>query len=157
MNIFKIQSVERRPVRDSRGGRVRVLECAALVAAGLVAFELATRYPAVPNPGYGSWRETDWIVWYHAQQLYRRDPAELSQAELVDVKEWGRCLQLFDRYAKAGIDTLTDDECQQVVATLEKLCPNLDEHFNLLPFYDACCHRPTDAGRKQVPSGVGLP
>jgi hypothetical protein len=57
-------------------------------------------------------------------------------------------LRLFDRYVKTGLDNLTDDECRQAVATLENLCPNLAEHLNFRPFYDACWHRLAHAGRK---------
>lgn len=148
MNLFKILSVEFGSVGDSRGGRGRVLECAALLAAGLVAFELATHYPSRPNAPDGSWREKDWLVWYHAHQLYRRDPAELGKSQLANVEQWCRCLRLFDRYVKTGIDNLTDDECEQAVATLEKLCPNLDQHGHFRPFYDTCRHRLAGIGRK---------
>ena len=125
---------------DPRGGRVRILEWAALMAAGLVAFELAIYYPSKSNLERSSWRDKDWVVWYQAHQLYRRDPAELSKAELADVEQWCRCLQLYAKYLKRGLNSLTDDECRRIVA-LDKLCPSLQEHENLFPFYDACRRR----------------
>ena len=138
---------------DSRSGRVRALECAVLVAVGLVAFELATRYPSSPEPirpmsggvpESSSWRERDWFFWYNAQQLYRRDPEELTKPQFESVKRWCRCLRLVDQYEQKGLNSMTDDECTLVVETLEKRCPNLQEHVTFLPVYQACCRRLSD-------------
>jgi len=122
------------------------LECAALVAAGLVAYELATHYPSSTKHGAGhsSWREKDWVVWHHAHQLFQRDPEELSESELEDVKQWCRCLVLVERYGRTGLSSLTNGECELLVETLEKLCPNLDENAGLLPVYKACRRRLAD-------------
>jgi hypothetical protein len=132
---------------DPRYGRVRFLECAVLIAVGLLAFELAWHYPSFRHAS--SWREKDWLTWYHAHQLFRRDPEELAESELEDVRQWCRCLVLVDRYNKTGLNGLTDDECELVVETLEKLCPNLQEHGRFRPVYEACRRRLADA-----PSGA---
>jgi hypothetical protein len=135
--------------------RVRFLECAALIAVGLLAFELATLYPSPPRPTSGgvressSWREKDWFLWYNAQQLYRRDPDELRNSELEAVRQWCRCLAIFGRHEKTGLNSLTRDECELVVETLQKLRPNLQEHDGFRPFYEACRRRLADA-----PSGA---
>ena len=135
---------------DSRSGRVRALECAVLVAVGLAAFELATLYPSSPEPirpmsggvpEGSSWRERDWFFWYNAQQLYRRDPEELTKPQFESVNRWCRCLRLVDQYEQKGLKSMTDDECALVVETLEKRCPNLQEHITFLPVYQACYRR----------------
>ena len=128
---------------DPRFGRVRLLEGAVLIAVGLVAFELAWHYPSSRHAS--SWGEKDWLIWHHAHQLFRRDPEELAESELEGVRQWCRCLVLIDRHNKTGPNGLTDDECALVAETLEKLCPNLQEHASLLPVYEACRHRLADA------------
>jgi hypothetical protein len=128
---------------DSRSGRVRAFECAAVVAAGLVVFELAMLYPSPATPARESisWREKDWFFWYNAHQLYRREPEELTKSQFENVTRWCRCSRLVDQYLEKGLKSLTDDECTLVVETLEKLCPNLQEHVLFLPVYQACCRR----------------
>jgi serine/threonine protein kinase len=129
---------------DPRRGLVRFLECAVLIAVGLVAFELAWQYPSSRHAS--SWREKDWRVWYQAHQLFRGDPEELSESELEDVRQWIRCLGLLERYP----NSLTDAECELFIETLDKLSPNLHEYANVyLPVYEACRRRLADA-----PSGA---
>jgi hypothetical protein len=126
---------------DPRCGRGRSLECAVLLAVGLVGFQLATHFPshAGPQAEPSAWREKDWFFWYNAHQLFRRDPEQLSASELDDVRHWCECSRLADRCVKQGSDSLTDDERRLVVETLEDLCPNLEEHLYFLPVYQACC------------------
>jgi hypothetical protein len=123
---------------DPRRGRVRFLEFAGLVAAGLISFELAARYR---SQGENPWREKDWVVWYNAHQLYRRDPEQLSESELNDVEQWCQCLWLVDKHRKMGLESLTDDECKLLLETVDRVCPNIEEHANLLPIYEGCRRR----------------
>ena len=129
---------------DRRRGRVHFLECAVLIAVGLLAFELAWHYPSSRQAS--SWREEDWPVWHQAHQLFQREPEELCESELEDVGQWIRCLGLLERYLETGSDSLTDAECELFVETLEKLSPNLHEYANrFLPVYEACRRRLADA------------
>lgn len=126
-----------------RCGRVHFLECIVLIAVELVALTLAWHYP---SPRHATpWYEKDWRVWFQAHQLFRRDPEELSESELEDVKQWCRCLTLNARYNETGLNGLTDDECVLVVETLEKRCPHPHERAPYLVIYEECRRRLADA------------
>ncbi|HJT30945.1 MAG TPA: hypothetical protein VJ783_02680 [Pirellulales bacterium] len=130
-------------------GQLRFWQRIVLIAIALPGFALAWHYPSSRHDI--SWQEKDWRVWFQAQQLFRRDPEELSESELEDVKQWCRCLTLNVRYDKTGVNGLTDDECGLVVDALEKRCPKPHERAPYLPIYKACCRRLADA-----PSGAWL-
>ncbi|HWB11452.1 MAG TPA: hypothetical protein VG826_19635 [Pirellulales bacterium] len=99
-------------------------------------------YPSSTSPARGtSWRDKDWLFWYNAHQLYRRDPDDLTEWQFENVKQWCRCSRLVDQYTNQGLNSLTEDECLLVVETLEKLCPHLEEHKALFPVYEACRRR----------------
>lgn len=142
-----VPTVEYSSSDDPRCGRVHFLECAVLIAMALVALGLAWHYPS-SHPAT-SWREKDWRFWYNAQQLYGRDPDELTESQFENVKKWCRCSRLVDQYHRDGLSGLTDEDCLLVVETLEELCPNLHKHAGLLPVYEACRRRLADA-----PSGT---
>jgi len=121
------------------------LECTALVAIGLLALDFAIYHRSETKVMHSAWREKDWLVWYHAHQLYQCDPGNLSEAEIENVRKWCRCVRTLEKYRIRGLDSLSDDECQDTVATLENLCANLEERADLQPFYESCRRRVDNA------------
>ncbi len=114
-----------------------------LLLVGLAACWLALAYPAQHRSGSAatSWREKNWVLWWNAQQMYQREPDELSEGEMRNVEDWCLCLALIDRYRNAGLRELTDEECQFVMVTLGALCPDLAQHASYFPIYESCRRR----------------
>ncbi|HVX12215.1 MAG TPA: hypothetical protein VHC22_13625 [Pirellulales bacterium] len=127
----------------ARRARSTFSECLLLLLLGLAVAGLALAFPAEHRSGSAatSCREKDPVLWWHAQQLYRRDPEQLNDREMQNVEDWRRCLALIDQCGRAGLPTLTDDECEFVMDTLGALCPNLAQHAGYFPIYQSCRRR----------------
>ncbi len=106
-------------------------EWALLLLLGLVAIKLVVVFPADHrfNATGTSWQERDRNLYWQASQLFGRDPERLSEAELHNVKDWCRCLALAAKHRTTGFDNLTDDECQFVVDTHDRLAPILNAYY----------------------------
>jgi hypothetical protein len=122
-----------------RGAARTMAEYIVLVVAASCALVIPRTWPVAGQAA--SWRERNWKVWYVAHQMYRRDPEELTEPQLDNVQRWCRCDKLCLQCVQAGIESLTDDECQFVAEVLWQLCPNLEEHLNYFPIYEACRQR----------------
>jgi hypothetical protein len=122
---------------------IRFLECVGVVSAAIVTFQLAAPCPS-GNTEHGenaTWREKDWTFWWNAHQLYRRGPEQLTESQFEDVSEWCCCLRLITQAQAAGLSSLTLDECELVATALEDHCPELEQHVNSFPIYQACRRR----------------
>ncbi|HWB08035.1 MAG TPA: hypothetical protein VG826_02235 [Pirellulales bacterium] len=119
---------------DRAGGRR--LEALSLTLLTVLAVVAAVVFPARKRDV--SLRERDLVVYFQAHQLFQRDPEQLSETQLDDVKRWCRCLQLAARHETSGLESLDDDERQFVVRTLHAFCPDLDELPGYRRIYDSC-------------------
>lgn len=113
------------------------LKILSLTASGLLALWLAIAFPASPD-GAVSWRDRDYAIYYHAHQLFRCDPEELSESQLHDVERWCRCLRLTSQAQTSGVHSLTDDECQFVPQVLDELCTDTKQFAGYRPIYELC-------------------
>jgi len=117
------------------------LQCIGLAIAALLAIQLIALFPAARSAGQDiPWRDRDYAIWYHAHQLFRCGPEELSETQLADVKRWYRCLLIVGEHEVSGHRSLTDEECQFVVDVLEEQCPNL-ESSAYRQVYEECRQR----------------
>jgi hypothetical protein len=115
-------------------------ECFLLAALALLTVPLALASPAY-DPAPPTWRERDFRVHFHAQQLFGLNAEELSEPELNDVMRWCRCIELTADYGKHGVETLSDNDCRFVMEVLDDLCPRLTEHSGYLLIYQSCATR----------------
>jgi hypothetical protein len=131
-----------------RGGVLRAhttrRECLLLATLGLLAVTLAASFPAQQDSKL-SWRERDFRVHFHAQQLFGRDAEELNEQELNDVLRWKRLIELTADYEPRGGDHLSDEDCRFVIEVLDDLCPHLEKHHGYLRIYRSCSARLADA------------
>jgi hypothetical protein len=114
-----------------------------LVAIGLVAWKLAVADP-VDHAADGSpadRRVRDYLVYFHAHQLFQRGPDELNEDELDDVNRWCRCLRLMTLHQTSGVDCLTIDECRFVIDALDDFWPDLREYAGYRRIHESCAQR----------------
>ncbi len=78
---------------------------------------------------------------YEAHQLYGCDPEELGTVQLARVKRWCRCVQSINRYAASGLDSLSDEECHDIVELLPKRYPHLEEFPAFVEIVRVCRRR----------------
>jgi hypothetical protein len=113
------------------------LETLSLVVLGFMAVKAALAFPA-QGPGLVSLPKDDLVLRFQAHQLFQRDPEELSETQLHDVRRWYRCMQLATRHQTSGRESLNDEERRFVVDTLKEFCPDLEELAGYRRIYDSC-------------------
>jgi hypothetical protein len=124
---------------DRAGQRRRVshLEILSLTALALLAIELAIAFPAQRRDEILA-PALDYVLYFQSHQLFQCDPEQLSERELNDLKQWCRCLRLTTRHDVSGVQSLTDEECQFVVQTLDDLCPDTAPFAGFRRIHQSC-------------------
>lgn len=117
-------------------------ECLALCGLIFLAGTLAK--PSASEPKRGVSPEEEWMCSWYAHQLFGCEPDQLSDPQSSDVARWSRCVAVAARWRANGMQRVTHDECQDVVETLEDLCPHLSEHKGYSLVYNACRQRLAD-------------